>query len=204
MDANKGPGLLASSFYPRKRQSDELFSCNLCHHSALKLISRRDYGAVTMSLNVLFYGKGFSLVISWLFNRRQVVMELAHSSPTTGPHSEQVQCNSNSSSLFPAHFCYPAPYPIDIVICFLGSKVDGAWQDLESVEIASLHAARVLVENIARHVFTLLILRSHVQLKFLKFALNFKSLVHYMFWPIWSSSVTSKIAADNWCTSVNV
>jgi hypothetical protein len=124
MDANKGPHLLASSFYPRKRQNDELFSCSLCHHSALKLISRRDYGAVTMSLNVLFYGKGFSLVISWLFNR-QVAMELAHSSPTTGHNSEQVQCHSNSSNPFPAQFCHPAPYPIDIVICFLGGKVDG-------------------------------------------------------------------------------
>jgi hypothetical protein len=68
-DANNDSRLLANSFYPPERHSDELFSCNLCHHSGLKLISRRDYGPVTMSLNVWVYRIGFSLRTKWLFKQ---------------------------------------------------------------------------------------------------------------------------------------
>lgn len=39
--------------------------------------------------------------------------------------------------------------------------------------------------------------------KILKFTFNFKSLVRYMFRPIWSSSGVSKIALETCCTPVN-
>jgi hypothetical protein len=40
---------------------------------------------------------------------------------------------------------------------------------------------------------SLVVSPSHMQLKIIKLALNFKSLVHYVFRPIWSSSNASKM-----------
>jgi hypothetical protein len=88
----------------------------------IKLTSHRVYGAVTMSLKILFYGMGFSWSTRWFFNRRQVFMELADSSLTTEPNPELVHSNSHSHNLFPAQFCHPSPHPIVIVVSFLGVK----------------------------------------------------------------------------------
>jgi hypothetical protein len=51
----------------------------------------------------------------------------------------------------------------------------------------------VLQHPVAYHLFSLLISSCHMHLKILKFTLNFKSLVHYMFQLVWSATDALKL-----------